>query len=62
MKNTYTVTHISKSSVPQSRKRCQRGLKAKRQKAKSYHDQGSKSLPELEIGQEFIVAGQQNRI
>ena len=37
-------------------------MKAKRQKAKSYHDQGSKSLPELEIVQEFIVAGQQNRI
>ena len=37
-------------------------LKAKRQKAKCYYDQGSKSLPELEIGQEVRVAGQQNKI
>jgi len=37
-------------------------LKAKRQKAKSYYDRGSKSLPELEIAQEVRVAGQQNKI
>ncbi len=37
-------------------------LKAKGQKAKSYYDRGSKSLPELEIGQEVRVAGQRNKI
>ena len=60
---TRTLLPISANLLyPRVEKGVKEKLKAKRQKAKSYHDQGSKSLPELEIGQEFMVAGQQNRI
>ena len=60
---TRTLLPISANLLyPRVEKGVKEKLKAKRQKSKSYHDQGSKSLPELEIGQEFKVAGQQNRI
>ena len=36
-------------------------LKLRKQKAKSYYDRSAKLLPELEIGQEVRVAGQQRR-
>ena len=37
-------------------------MKAKRQSAKGYYDRSAKVLPELEIGQEVRVAGQQNKV
>ena len=37
-------------------------MNSKRQTAKGHYDRSAKVLPELEIGQEVRIAGQQNKI
>jgi len=62
-RRTRTLLPISTNLLyPRVEEGVKEKLKAKRQKAKSYYDRGSKSLPELEIAQEVRVAGQQNKI
>ncbi|PFX25558.1 Uncharacterized protein K02A2.6 [Stylophora pistillata] len=63
VRRTHTLLSISANLLyPRIEKGVKGKLKAKRQNAKSYHDRGSKSLPEREIDQGVRVAGQRNRI
>jgi len=60
-RRTRTLLPVSANLLyPRGEERVKEKLKAKKQTAKGYYDRSAKVLPELEIGQEVRVSGQQS--